>query len=78
MSLELDTNLQSFREMAAELLKSLPNLKKAEQVENGIKMLNLGYLTLKGDAADMMLARGVWDFVARKALARETELIIAI
>lgn len=67
--------LTELRSMASEYLKALPRL-NGDQVENGLKMFNIAYLNTRGPAYEMGLAVSLWDYVSRKAVEREAELLV--
>lgn len=80
MSLEHPTTLEQFKQEAKELLLALPKLTDYDKVENGIKALNLLYLNLRytpgKEKIEEIIAVSTWDFTCRKAVTRQTDILL--
>lgn len=74
----IETDYEGIKQMGKELLQALPKLARPEQVANGTKAFMLAYLGLS--TADQFLTResGLYDYVTRRAVAREVDLMVEL
>lgn len=68
--------VESIKQMAAELLKTLPRL-SYEQAENGLKCLSIAYLSFApANELEKIQAVSTWEFTARKVVQHQTNLYL--
>ena len=73
----IDCDLEGFKHLAADFLKSLPNTKTVEQIDAGIKCLGIAYFDMTDPSpADIAIAVSVLDYATRKAGERILQLTL--
>lgn len=70
-------DLEGFKKLAADFLKSLPNTKTVEQVDAGVRCLGIAYFDMTDPSpADVAIAVSVLDCATRKAGERIVQLTL--
>ena len=73
----IECDLEGFKKLAAEFLKSLPNTKTVEQVDAGVRCLGIAYFDMTDPSpADVAIAVSVLDYATRKAGERIVQLTL--
>ena len=67
----ISCTLTEFRQVASDLLKSLPAVSTIEKLDQGVKCLALAFVGLRGTEADVALAHSVFDYTIAKVMDRE-------
>lgn len=71
----IPTDIEGFKQMSAEFVRNLDNIKTREQLDNGLKCLGIAYAGLEGGDAVAFQAQMILEFVTERVSKRELLLI---